>query len=229
MRLISLNIKATSLKIVRLVFGFLLFAVGTVCIINAKIGVSPWDVFHQGLSKLTGITLGQASISTGVIIIAIDIYLGQPIGWSTVSNMLLIGTFIDLLMLGNLVPSPESFIPSLILLLFGIVLQGFAVFLYMPVGWGAGPRDGLMVVLMNKTGKSVRFIKSIIEIFAVSIGYLLGGNLGVGTIIFAFMTGPIWQYIFKLLKFNVNEVEHRFIQDDIKLLKEKYLNKTEAE
>lgn len=221
-------IKQTSLKIIRLIFGLFVFALGTVCILNAKIGVAPWDVFHQGVSKLTGITVGQASISMGVIIVALDIYLGQPIGWGSIANMLLIGTFIDLLMLGNIVPIFEGFLPSLILLLIGLVLHGFGVFLYIAVGWGAGPRDGLMVVLMKKTGKSVRLIKSILEILAVSAGFLLGGNLGIGTIIVAFLSGPIWQYIFKLLKFNVNDVEHRSIQDDFKLLKEKYSNKEET-
>ena len=216
------SLKTTSFNIIRLVFGLFVFSVGTVCILNARIGVAPWDVFHQGVSRLTGITVGRASIFMGVIIVALDIYLGQPIGWGSIANMLLIGTFIDLLMLGNNVPSFEGFFPSLILLLIGIVFHGLGVFLYIAVGWGAGPRDGLMVVLMKKTGKSVRLIKSVIEVFAVSIGYLLGGNLGVGTIIVAFLSGPIWQYIFKALKFNVNDVEHRSIQDDFRLLKEKY-------
>lgn len=216
------KIKEVSFNIIRLVFGLFVFALGTVCILNAKIGVAPWDVFHQGVSKVTGITVGQASISMGLIIVFLDIYLGQPIGWGTIANMLLIGTFIDLLMASGLVPTFESFIPSLILLFLGLILHGLGVFLYIAVGWGAGPRDGLMVVLMKKTGKSVRLIKSILEVFAVSVGFLLGGNLGVGTLIVAFLSGPIWQYIFKLFKFNVNEVEHRAMQDDLKLLKEKY-------
>ena len=81
-----------------------------------------------------------------------------------------------------------------------------------------------MVVLMKKTGKSVRLIKSFIEVLAVAVGFLLGGNLGIGTIIVAFFSGPIWQYVFKLIKFNVNEVEHRFIKDDIRFIKEKFQN-----
>ncbi len=223
------KLKTISFNIFRLIFGLFVFSLGTVCILNAKIGVAPWDVFHQGVSRVTGITVGQASISMGLIIVFLDIYLGQPIGWGTIANMLLIGTFIDLLMMANILPSFEAFLPSLILLLVGLIFHGLGVFLYIAVGWGAGPRDGLMVVLMKKTGKSVRLIKSILELFAVSVGFLLGGNLGVGTLIVAFLSGPIWQYIFKLFKFDVNAVEHRAIQDDFRKLKDKYSKIDETE
>ena len=215
-----------SYKVPRLVLGLFVFAAGSVCIINAAIGVAPWDVFHQGVSNVTGITIGRANIYSGVVIIIIDILLGQAVGWGTLANMILIGSFIDFLMLNNLIPSFQSFLPSLIQLFIGIILHGLGVFLYIAVGWGAGPRDGLLVVLTKRTGGSVRLIKTIMEVTVVAIGYLLGGNLGIGTIILALLSGPIWQYIFKIFKFNINEVQHRFIQEDIKILKEK-LAKTE--
>mgnify|MGYP000930057464 FL=1 len=217
-------LKTISLKILRLVFGLFVFALGTVCMLNAKIGVASWDVLHQGISNVTGLTVGRANIYLGFIILAIDFFLGQDIGWSTLANMILIGIYVDILMINNLVPIFEGFLPSLILLLVGIIIQGIGFFIYISVGWGAGPRDGLMVVLMKKTGKSVRLIKSFIEVLAVAVGFLLGGNLGIGTIIVAFFSGPIWQYVFKLIKFNVNEVEHRFIKDDIRFIKEKFQN-----
>lgn len=216
------SIKTITFKVLRLVFGLFVFAAGSVCVLNAAIGVAPWDVLHQGVSNVTGITVGRANIYSGIIIIAIDIFLGQAIGWGTITNMYLIGTFIDLLMLNSIIPSFDGFLPNLILLFVGIVLHGFGVYLYIAVGWGAGPRDGLMVVLTNKTGKSVRLIKSSIEVCVVAVGFLLGGNLGIGTVIMALLSGPVWQYIFKLLNFNISNIEHRFIQDDIKLMKEKY-------
>ena len=221
-------IKTIAFKIVKLIFGLFVFSAGTICIINAAIGVAPWDVLNQGVSNITGITVGKASIYSGFIIIAIDVFLGQAIGWGTVLNMFLIGTFMDLLIFSNLIPIFESFIPNLILLFIGIILHGFAVYLYIGVGWGAGPRDGLMVVLTNRTGKSVRLVKSSIEVIVVAIGFLLGGNLGIGTIIMALLSGPIWQYQFKLLNFDVSKVNHRFIQDDIKLIKDKYFKPNET-
>lgn len=213
------RLKIELFKIIKIVFGLFVFALGTVCILNARIGVGPWDIFHQGISNVTGITVGQASISMGVLIVGLDIYLGQAIGFATIANMILIGSFMDLLMIADFVPKPETFLPSLILLIVGLFLHGIGVFLYIAVGWGAGPRDGLMVVLVKKTGKSVRLIKTIIEFFAAAGGYLLGGDLGMGTLIVAFLSGPIWQFIFQLFKFNINEVEHLSVQEHIKLIK----------
>lgn len=222
------KLKTILFNIFRLVFGLFVFGLGTVCMLNAKIGVAPWDVFHQGISNVTGTTVGRANICVGFIILVIDIFLGQDIGWSTIANMILIGVFVDILMFYNLVPIFDAFLPSLILLLIGIIVQGIGFYIYITAGWGAGPRDGLMVVLMKRTGKSVRLIKSFIEVLAVAIGYILGGNLGIGTIIVAFLIGPIWQYLFKLIKFDLDALEHRFIKDDIKFLKEKFSNANDA-
>ncbi len=210
----------------KLVFGLFLFALGVVFTINAGIGVAPWDVFHQGVAKVTGITVGKANIYMGVVILILGgVSLGQAVGWATICNMLLIGTFIDILMLNNLVPVFEGVIPRLIMLILGMIIQGIGCYFYIGVGLGAGPRDGLMVVLTNRTGKPVGIIKSAIEICAVIIGFILGGNLGIGTLIMAVFTGQVWQIVFKTLNFDVSGVEHRFIQDDIRYLKEK-LNKT---
>lgn len=206
-------------QITRVVFGLFLFALGIVMTVNANLGVSPWDVFHQGLSKTFGITLGRANIITGLFIIGLDVALGQTIGWATIMNMLLIGTFIDILMLNNLVPVFESFVPSLIMLLMGVLIEGYGCYIYISGGMGAGPRDGLMVVLTRRTGKSVRLIKSAIEVIVVTVGIFLGGKFGVGTLIMALFGGMIFQFAFKTVNFRVNQVQHRFIQDDLKLLR----------
>ncbi|WP_128426871.1 YczE/YyaS/YitT family protein [Gudongella oleilytica] len=206
-------------QVARVVFGLFLFALGIVMTVNANLGVSPWDVFHQGLSKTFGITLGRANIITGFFIIGLDVVLGQTIGWATIMNMLLIGTFIDILMLNNLVPVFDSFIPSLIMLLLGVLIEGYGCYIYISGGMGAGPRDGLMVVLTRRTGRSVRLIKSAIEVIVVTVGIFLGGKFGIGTLIMALFGGAIFQFAFKTVNFKVNQVQHRFIQDDLKLLK----------
>jgi uncharacterized membrane protein YczE len=206
-------------QVARVVFGLFLFALGIVMTVNANLGVSPWDVFHQGLSKTFGITLGRANIITGFFIIGLDVVLGQTIGWATIMNMLLIGTFIDILMLNNLVPVFDSSIPSLIMLLLGVLIEGYGCYIYISGGMGAGPRDGLMVVLTRRTGRSVRLIKSAIEVIVVTVGIFLGGKFGIGTLIMALFGGAIFQFAFKTVNFKVNQVQHRFIQDDLKLLK----------
>ncbi len=214
--------KKQIIRLIKLILGLFLFAVGIVMTLNANLGVAPWDVFHQGLSRVTGITIGQANIAVGLLIVILDVVLGQDIGWGTISNMILIGTFIDILMLNNLIPTFNSFFPSLIMLILGIVLEGYGCWIYLLAQLGAGPRDGLMVILTKRTGKSVQFNKSMTELGAVIVGYFLGGSLGLGTVIMAFLGGPIFQWVFKTVNFNVKDVEHRFIQDDIKYLKEKF-------
>jgi uncharacterized membrane protein YczE len=219
--------KRQIIRLIKLILGLFLFAVGIVMTLNANLGVAPWDVFHQGLSRVTGITIGQANIVVGLLIIILDAVLGQDIGWGTILNMILIGTFIDILMLNNLIPTFNNFFPSLIMLVLGIVVEGYGCWIYLLAQLGAGPRDGLMVILTKRTGKSVRFNKSMAELGAVIVGYFLGGSLGLGTVIMAFLGGPIFQWVFKTVNFNVKDVEHRFIQDDIKYLKEKFKIKKE--
>jgi uncharacterized membrane protein YczE len=209
----------TPQRLFKVVVGLFLFALGIVFTINASLGVSPWDVFHQGVSRTVGITIGQANIIMGFLIILLDIYLGQAIGWATIMNMLLIGTFIDILMLNNLVPVAQSPAIGLIMIVTGVAIQAIGFSVYISQGIGAGPRDGLMVVLTKRTGKSVRLIKSMIEATAVTIGIILGGSFGIGTIIMAFFGGLIFQLLFRLINFRVDKVEHRFIQDDLKAMK----------
>ena len=204
----------------KMMIGLFLFGLGIVMTIEAGLGVAPWDVFHHGLSLTIGITMGQASIILGLLVVILDVVLGQDIGWGTVLNMLLIGIFMDILMLNNLVPTFESFIPNLIMLVLGIFVEGYGCYLYISVGYGAGPRDGLMVALAKRTGKSVRFLKSSIEVFAVTAGFLLGGHLGLGTLIMALFGGIIFQFAFKTVNFDLKSV------DDIKWLKDK-LNREE--
>jgi len=154
-----------------------------------------------------------------------DHLIGEKVGWGTLSNMLFVGLFIDFLMLNKLVPTFNGFIPNLVMMLLGVFTLGVGSYLYIDVGLGSGPRDGLMIALVKKTGKSVRFVKNSVELMAVIVGYMLGGYIGVGTLIMAIAGGYLTQFAFKIAKFDVKEVQHRFIDDDIKFIKEKFSNK----
>lgn len=211
--------KTIGLRIIRLFIGLFLYATGIVMTINANLGLAPWDVFHQGLSKTLNITIGQASIGVGLILIIYNSILKEKLGWATLGNMLFIGIFVDLLMINHLIPVFEGFFWRLAMLLMGIFVIGVASVFYIGAGFGTGPRDGLMVVLKKKTGKSIRFIRNSIEITALAIGYFLGGFVGLGTLITALSIGYIVQFVFRLFKFDVSEVEHRFIDEDIKLIR----------
>lgn len=216
-------------RLIRIMIGLFLFAVGNVLTINAQLGVAPWVVFDQGVSNLLGITVGQANILAGLIILIVDIFLGQAIGWGSVLNMLMIGIFMDILMLNHLIPMFDGLIIRFIVLIIGVVIQGFGTYYYIAGGLGAGPRDGLMVALTRRGNRSFRFYKTTVEIMVVLVGYSLGGDLGLGTIIMALLAGQIFQSVFNLVKFDVSGVSHRFIQDDIVYLKDKWNKKEKNE
>ena len=217
--------KKSLLTFVRLFIGLFLYAVGIVFTINANLGLSPWDVFHQGISKLAGITMGQASIITGILIVILDWVLGERVGLGTICNMLFIGIFMDLLMFNHLVPIFHNIIARAIMMLLGMFIIGIASYFYIGAGLGSGPRDGLMVALTKKYKKSVRFIRNCIEFAAVIIGYFLGGSVGLGTLIMVIGGGYFVQFAFKIFKFDVKKVEHKFINEYAKLIKEMFLEK----
>ncbi|AFQ44617.1 putative membrane protein [Desulfosporosinus meridiei DSM 13257] len=210
-------------RIIRLFLGLFLFAVGIVLTINANLGLAPWDVFHQGIVYLTGITMGQASIGVGIILVIINAALGERVGWGSLGNMLFIGLFMDLIMLNYLIPIAADLVSGLIMMFLGMFIVGVASYFYIGAGLGSGPRDGLMIALTKKTNRSVRFIRNSIEISALIVGYLLGGFVGIGTLIMSVALGYIIQFIFKLFRFNVKQVQHRFIDDDVRFLRQKFL------
>ena len=208
-------------KVVRLFIGLFLYAVGIVMNINANIGLAPWDVFHKGLSETFSITMGQASIGVGLAIVLGVFFLGERVGIGTLCNMYFIGFFMDILMVNNIIPVFEGFFPGLMLMLFGMLIIGVATVAYIGAGLGSGPRDGLMIALTKKTGRPVSFIRNIIEITALGTGFLLGGTLGIGTVIMSLTIGYFVQFAFKIFNFDVRNIQHVYIDDHIKNIKNK--------
>ncbi|MBU3112328.1 YczE/YyaS/YitT family protein [Clostridium lacusfryxellense] len=211
--------KKSLLVLIRLFVGLFIYSLGIVFTINANLGLSPWDVFHQGISKLTGITMGQASIIAGLFIVILDWVLGERVGIATICNMLFIGIFMDLLMLNHLVPVFNSMIIRVIMMLIGMFIIGVASYFYIGVGLGSGPRDGLMVAITKKTGKSVRLVRNCIEFVVLVIGYFLGGAVGFGTLIMVVCGGYFVQFAFKIFDFDVRKVNHIFINDYVDFIK----------
>jgi len=215
--------KKTVLTFIRLFIGLFLCAVGIVMTINANLGLAPWDVFHQGIANIFNITIGKANIIIGIIIVIAESLSGERLGWGTLCNMLFVGIFIDVLMLNNLVPTFDRVIPSIIMILLGMLIIGFGCYLYIGAGLGAGPRDNMMVIFTKKTNKSVRLVKCSIELVVLIIGYILGGKVGIGTVIMAIGGGYFTQLAFKIAKFDVSKVEQRIIADDVSFIKDKLL------
>lgn len=212
--------KTVVIRIARLFLGLFIFALGIVVTINANLGLQPWDVLHQGISLNTSLTLEQASISFGLLLLVINFFLGERIGWGTVANIFFIGIFMDLIMMSNLIPVASNFFVGLMMEALGMFLIGIGSYFYIDSELGAGPRDGIMIALTKRTKKPVSLIRNSIEALALVVGYLLGGYVGVGTIIMALTIGYFVSFAFKIFKFDVNKVQHRFIDEDIKWLRQ---------
>lgn len=220
--------KKVVMCVLRLVLGCLVGAIGTVMTFNANLGLGPWDVLSHGISKIGNVSRGKAHIAIGAMLLISNGVLGEKLGWGTLGSMVFTGIFIDFFMQSNLIPVFNGLFLKILMLLVGLFVIGVSTYLYIGVGLGAGPRDGLMVALTKKTHKSVCLIRGIIEVTAMTIGYFLGGFVGIGTIITALSIGCFVQFAFKLFKFDVKKVKPRFIDDDIRVLKRKIDMKRKA-
>ena len=212
--------KTFVLRILSLLFGLLLYAVGIVLTIKANIGYAPWDVFHVGLSLTTGMSIGLASIITGVVIVIIVTITGEKIGIGTLANILFIGLFIDLIIFLDFIPLAESFFFGIAMLLAGLFIISLGSYFYIKSAFGTGPRDNLMVVLNRKTKLPISVCRSIVELIATTVGWFLGGMVGIGTIISVVAIGFFIQMTFAVFKFKAAEVKHENILQTFKALKE---------
>lgn len=205
----------------RLLLGFIIYGLAIVVMIHANIGLSPWDVFHQGISLKTGFSMGQISIMVGIIIIIIDAVLGEGIGFATLGNVVLIGTFLDIFENLKIVPYASNLFTGIIMMIIGIILAAIATVLYLKPALGSGPRDGLMLAINKRSSKSVGTIRTIIELSVLLAGWLLGGSVGVGTIISGVGLGYAIQIGFTISHIDSKSLNHQSIYDTIRSFKNK--------
>jgi uncharacterized membrane protein YczE len=163
----------------------------------AGLGVDPWDVLHQGLSRRIGLGVGTWTVIVGALVLLLWIPLRQRPGFGTLSNVLVIGWVIDVVL--AVVPAPHAIVPRVALLLSGVVLNGIATGAYIGAGLGPGPRDGLMTGLAAR-GHSIRVVRTGIELSVLAAGAALGGTVGVGTVVYALGIGPLAHVFVPLLK-----------------------------
>lgn len=210
--------KKIGIIICRLILGFMFCACSTVMALKSNLGLSPWDVFHQGVSNITGLTIGQVSIIVGVIVVLITVLLKLEIGIGTIANMILIGFFIDLINYLNIIPESTNLLTGILMLIASLFVMAIGSYLYIGCELGCGPRDGLMIAIARITGKSVGVIRFCIELGALVIGWMLGGTVGIGTLITVAFLGYAIQSVFKIFKLKVNELRHKRIKESLVFL-----------
>lgn len=194
------NLLSFTGKLPSLFFGLFLFAAGSVSNLYSGLGMNPWGVFHVGLMAPLGLTLGQVAQLVGFFVLLGGWVLGFAPGFGTVMNMIFIGWFTDRIIELNIVPKPNDIVGQYLLLLTSVLCVGAGSLFYMRVQLGAGPRDGLMVGLVKKLDRPVSIVRGSIEVTVLVIGYLMGGPVGIGTIITALSIGYSVQYAFKFGK-----------------------------
>ncbi len=177
-----------AVPLVQLFAGLVLFGASMALLVRSELGLAPWDVFHQGLSVASGLTIGVCTILTGAVVLLLWIPIRQRPGVGTVANVIVIGLTVDAVLL--VLPETGQLAVRWAYLVIGIVVNGIATGLYIGAGLGPGPRDGLMVGL-SRDGRSVRVVRTAIELTVLAVGWALGGTVGIGTVLFAFTIGPI--------------------------------------
>lgn len=174
---------------IRLLAGLFLYGIGISLMVRASVGISPWDVLNQGVSLQTGLPFGTVIVLVGALVLLAWWPLGQTFGVGTVLNVLLIGPSAQIGLW--LFPEVHGLLPQWAMFLSGLVLLAIATGLYIGVGFGAGPRDGLMTGLHARTGAPIWLVRSLIEACVLLVGWWLGGNVGWGTLVFAVLVGPL--------------------------------------
>ncbi|NNK91501.1 MAG: hypothetical protein HKO87_03635 [Acidimicrobiia bacterium] len=172
----------------RLMWGLVLFGVGLAFMVESNLGLGPWEVFHQGISINTGIPIGTVGIFVGFVVLLGWIPLKERLGVGTLLNVVIIGVVIDLTIWA--IPTPDGDVTRWVLLISGLLLNGLASGLYIGAGLGPGPRDGLMTGIARR-GYPVGVVRFGLEVAVLVLGWLLGGTVGIGTVLYAFGIGPL--------------------------------------
>ena len=183
------------LRLAQLYAGLILYGISSSLLVLAGLGLDPWDVFHQGLSRTFGLAIGTWAIIVGVVVLLFWIPLRQRPGIGTVSNVVLVGLTMNVV-LGTVGP-PHALASRVACLAVGIALNGVATGAYIGAGFGPGPRDGLMTGLAAR-GHSIRLVRTGLELTVLLVGWLLGGKVGIGTLAYALAIGPLAHFFIPL-------------------------------
>jgi uncharacterized membrane protein YczE len=191
-------------RFLQLNLGLLVFGFAISLMIRANIGLDPWSVLHEGLSQVTGFSFGQVTQLVGLGLIVLNFaLLGLKPGLGSALNMLLIGIWVDFFGRQSWLPSVPSgaWAEGVLVFILGILLCGLAIGLYISPRFGAGPRDDFVLGWALKLQRSVRLVRGLLELTVLTLGFVLGGSVGLGTVLFALLIGPVMQFFLRLFRY----------------------------
>lgn len=191
-------------RLVQLYAGLFMYGISASMLLLAGLGVDPWDVLHQGLSRRLGMGVGTWAIIVSVFVLLLWIPLRQRPGFGTINNLIVVGLTIDAIL--ATVPPVHGVLARVVVMCGGVLLNGIATGAYIGAHLGPGPRDGLMIGLAAR-GHSIRVVRTCIELTVLLTGWVLGGTVGIGTVVYALGIGPIAHVTIPLLAINVSGVE----------------------
>jgi uncharacterized membrane protein YczE len=213
------SVKAILLNMLLAAASLFVNGFGIYLTIQANIGAAPWDVLNLGLSKSLGILYGSASIAVSCTILIIDILLGEPIGIAMFIDAVVVGKSVDFFNWLHLVPPADSLLIAVPMMLIGLVIIAYTQYGYMVASLGCGPRDTLLVGLAKRVNRlPIGAVSIALLSTATLIGWLLGGQVGIGTLICAFASGPIMQLSFQSVHFDATHIRHQRLKDSCKVI-----------
>lgn len=196
--------------------GLSISAVGITMMLMANIGLEPWSVLQNGMSLFFGMTYGTAAMIVGAVVIAIAILCGESFGLGTLANIFFCPVLIDIILYLDFIPQMDTLWGGILMLLLGMELLAIGTWMYMKSALGSGPRDALMVVLARKTRFSVGFCRAAVELIVIFIGWKLGGQVGIGTIITGIGVGTLFNLNFALFRFKAADLHQENLPETIR-------------
>jgi uncharacterized membrane protein YczE len=190
-------------RIILVEIGLIVCGLAFAIMLRAAIGLDPWDAFHQGISFLTGVSIGTVVVIVGFAVMFLWIFLKQKLGLGTIMNAITIGIAINVFYAW--IPTASNYLIGVLYFVVGILINGIGISMYVGGGLGPGPRDGLMTGLVRRTGKPLWLIRTAIEVVVLGLGWAFGGTIGLGTVLYAFTIGPVVHVM--LPWFNLDKVK----------------------
>ena len=207
-------------RLLRLMVGYFIYATGMVFCIQGNLGYSPGDILNNGFSHIFGCSFGTSSITIAFILILVLLLFKQKIGIGTIGNMIFLGLFCDFLLESGWIPLMHTWYMGILFIIIGAAILAFATYLYVGAGFYAGPRDGIMLLFTEKSGWPVGLCRILIDITTAGVGYLMGGFLGIGSVVNVLVMGPMIQLMFRIFHFDSKAVQHESVADTYRFLRD---------